>query len=501
MVYINAMQNNQNLKDWLRLIEEDRAECTPPNSPNGKDSLNESTPPALLPSDLLLQKGWPQAAAWTWGRLPEIEGLERDDLAADYWSGQKPRCKAACRTLAQRLFALGQGEAALCAQMLAVDASVPLTFDSVLPQLAYCAEHRWPAATESEEKMIKGRLTTWWAAADGAFEGDDRSIFLIAYHSWVEEEVERKQRARLAEVEPREQNGAAQAQAAQGHGLVVMPKAKSTKLRDAHKEYEDLVDACLPLIVAHDLQRVRKVLLNEYPHAVSAVDLVLRDLREAQPVHWRPILLSGPVGTGKTRLVRRISDLFGLSVYRIDGSSSADSIGFGGTPKGWSNTLPSAPFRAISQARIANPILLVDEADKAGTSQHNGRLANAILPFLERETSCRYRDASLDSELDLSWVNHIATANAVEDLPAPLKDRYRIIKVPSPRLVDLPVLAANVAREMASESGEEGFAQALAADELEVIARAWSRAGFSMRKLQAIVSATLETRNQTAMRH
>lgn len=129
MVYINHMSNDPKLKNWLRLIEEDRAECTPPTVTNGKDSLKESTPPALLPSDLLLQKGWPQAAAWTWGRLPEMEGLERDDLAADYWSGQKPRCKAACSQLAERLFKLGQGEAAMCAQMLGVDAGVALRAD------------------------------------------------------------------------------------------------------------------------------------------------------------------------------------------------------------------------------------------------------------------------------------------------------------------------------------------------------------------------------------
>ncbi|MHC2842855.1 AAA family ATPase [Bradyrhizobium diazoefficiens] len=486
-------------KDWLRLIEEDRADCTPRDA---KDSAGLSTLPNLLPTALLLHKGWPQAAAWAWSRLQAIDGLQRDDLAADYWSGEKRRCKAACITLAERLFKLGQGEAALCAQMLSVDAGVPLTFDKVLPQIDYCAEHIWGSwHSEAENAAIKQRLSTWWSAADGNFEGDDRSIFLIAYQNWGEEKVDRKQRARLAEVEPRERHAPAKAHTAQGPGLVVMPRAKSTQLRDAHREYAELVDAHLPLIAARDLQHVRNVLLCEYPHATSAIDLVLRGLREGQPVRWKPILLTGPAGTGKSRLVRRLGELLSLSVYRIDGSSSADSIGFGGTPKGWSNSLPSAPFRAISQGRIGNPITLVDEIDKTATSDHNGRLVNSILPFLEGETARCYRDASLDAELDLSWVNHIATSNSVEDLPAPLRDRYRLIKVPSPRLVDLPVLAANVAREMALESGEEAFSQALAADELDVIARAWTRAGFSVRKLQAIVAATLEARDQMAVRH
>lgn len=349
--------------------------------------------------------------------------------------------------------------------------------------------------------MIKAKLATWWAAADGAFEGDDRSIFLIAHNEWVDAEMERSTRARIDSVIPRAEPAGIKDTPSDKPTVVVMPKSKATKLSSGLKEYEELIDARLPLVIARNVQVVRKALLSEYPHATSAIDLVLRDVREGQPTRLKPILLVGPAGNGKSRLVRRLGETLGLSVYRVDGSSSTDAVGYAGTPKAWSNTLPCAPARAICQSRTANVICFVDEIDKTNTSEHNGRLVHAILPHLERETSCRYRDASLDSELDLSWVNHIATANAVEDLPAPLKDRYRIINVPSPRLVDLPMLAANVVRDIAAENGEEAFAQALAADELDVIARAWSRAGLSMRKLQAIVSATLETRNQTAVRH
>src|SRR5260370_25233474 len=145
--------------------------------------------------------------------------------------------------------------------------------------------------------------------------------------------------------------------------------------------------------------------------------------------------------------------------------------------------------------RIANPILLIDEIEKAGTSSRNGRLWDGMRPFLERETATRYRDVSLDAELDLSWVSHIATANSIENLPDPLKDRYRIVKVPAPRLADLPGLAANVLQELAAESGEQGFVWALANDELAGIRRAWEKAGFTIRALQKIVAATLQVRN------
>ena len=81
----------------------------------------------------------------------------------------------------------------------------------------------------------------------------------------------------------------------------------------------------------------------------------------------------------------------------------------------------------------------------------NGRLWEALLPFCDAETSRRYRDQSLDCELDLSMVSYIATANDVSRLPAPLRDRFRIVKVPDPTLAHLPALAANVMRDLAIE--------------------------------------------------
>jgi ATP-dependent Lon protease len=107
----------------------------------------------------------------------------------------------------------------------------------------------------------------------------------------------------------------------------------------------------------------------------------------------------------------------------------------------------------------------------------------------------------LDAELDLSWVSHVATANSIEKLPDPLKDRYRIVRVPAPRLADLPRLAANVLQELAVEVGEQGFIWPLADDELEVIGRAWDKAGLSIRNLQKIVAATLDVRNSTSVKH
>jgi ATP-dependent Lon protease len=449
-----------------------------------------------LPVEFLWQRGWPPAAQLFWSRIGAIENLSRDQVANDFWSGKKERCKVACRALADLLFVRGRGEEALAALMLAADPVQPQTFEIVLPQLGYAAEHLWdwPIARITRNHALQ-RLAVWWRAARGDFKDDERSIFFITHLEMLDQDTASDPPSATGE-----QNKGKQQDKPEAHGLVVMPRDRATALNKEQSGFKDLLDARLPLVVARDVDRVRTTLMTEYPHATTAIDLVLRNLREGEPVRLKPLLLTGPAGVGKSRLVRRLGDLLGIGVYRYDGSGTSDHM-FSGSPKAWGNTTPSAPARAVNQMRIANPILMLDEIEKAGTSSHNGRLWDALLPFLERETAARSRDVSLDAELNLSFISYIATANATEPLPAPLKDRFRMVKVATPRRNDLPRLAANVLQEFAVENGEQGFVWPLARDELDVIARAWEKTGFSIRNLQKILEATVEARNATAVRH
>jgi ATP-dependent Lon protease len=257
----------------------------------------------------------------------------------------------------------------------------------------------------------------------------------------------------------------------------------------------------IPLVVAKDIAGVRRALHDEYPHATAVVDLLLRDLREGEPVRMKPAILLGSPGCGKSRLIRRLGDALGIGVYRFDGGSSSDGVGYGGTPRGWAESTPCVPARAVQQFGQANVIVLVDEIEKASVNPRNGALTSVLLQHTERETAARIRDVALDAELDLSWVGHLATANSVDPLPAPLRDRYRIIRVPDPSLQHLPQLAANVMRDLAAEDEARAGDWPLAADELSGIGKAWAARRFSMRALQKIVAATLEARDQHAMRH
>jgi ATP-dependent Lon protease len=111
-------------------------------------------------------------------------------------------------------------------------------------------------------------------------------------------------------------------------------------------------------------------------------------------------------------------------------------------------------------------------------------------------------DPSLEAELDLSYVSYVATANDDTLLPPPLRDRFRVVRMPAPTLAYLPALAAQVVAAIAHEAGEQAeFYPDLEPDELAVIGKAWFRRGLSMRQLQKIVSATLDARAAYAMRH
>jgi ATP-dependent Lon protease len=454
--------------------------------------------PAL---QLLMFSRWDTACGWLLGKSTDLAPRWRlDDVMSNF--GDRKAVRETILALIEILYAgftVETSQLALAWSMLTVDPSKPESFSSVLPALQHALDTS--DLDKPADAELRERIRSWWRGGKGEWTESEVSIFRIA-------DVETQHDGDVSDPpdpEPKLQEMATSTSATLFADLglptlVVMPKDKSSKLNSFHAQYKDLVDASLPLVVARDVQGIRLSLHREFPHATVAVDLMLRDLREGRPVTLKPVLLVGSPGCGKSRLVRRLANMLGAFVYRYDAASSADSQ-FGGTGKAWSNTEPSVPARAVAQSKTASPIVLVDEIDKAAERNWNGRLWDAILPFLDVETACRYRDQSLDAEIDVSAISYLFTANDASKLPAPLKDRLRIIRVPSPTLAHLAPLAAQVMRDLAIEDEARAHDPPLASDELNVIGKAWARAGFSMRKLQKIILATLEARDSYAARH
>jgi hypothetical protein len=276
---------------------------------------------------------------------------------------------------------------------------------------------------------------------------------------------------------------------------------ESSQGKDCKRVLSRIVAKPVPLVVApDDLSAARKELTGDAPHAARTIDVLLSDLRPGRPVRIRPTILLGPPGSGKSRLVRHLGEVLGVRVSRFDGSGSSDNA-FGGTPRRWSSGEPCFPIVAIMSANIANPIVMIDEVDKAGTSVYNGSLVNSLLPMLEQETAKRFADPYVQDEVDLSAVSYIMTANDDKGLPAPLRDRCRILRVPEPSDEHVEALVVSVVRDLVEESGDdERSVEPLAADEIEIVRKLLGERR-SVRRIREIVERLLAGRERLATRH
>jgi ATP-dependent Lon protease len=274
---------------------------------------------------------------------------------------------------------------------------------------------------------------------------------------------------------------------------------KNSKLRDILGPLKNVINVALPLVEVPPLHEVRNALLFEFPYAVDVIDFALADLVGRTTVHLHPLLIVGDPGGGKSRFARRLGESLGLSIWRSDASRSDGAV-FGGTDRRWYSAEPCHPFLAIAQGKIANPLILLDELEKAATRTDYGRLWDCLLGCLESETNARYPDPALQTNLDLSRVCYIATANSLDPLPTPIRDRFRVVTFPKPTAADLDALLPAVLADLAKDRGlDQNWVPPLDGIERSAVARYWR--GGSVRRLRRIVEAILRDRDGRATRN
>ncbi|WP_246498409.1 AAA family ATPase [Microvirga soli] len=317
--------------------------------------------------------------------------------------------------------------------------------------------------------------------------------------------AERKAAAQRRERERSLQAPAPEPEAAQAAGteppeghVIVCQSAGETghgRGKEVWRGYEHVIGTPLPLVVTPNLAEVRNRLLGEFPQAEAVIDQVLRWLVGRAYVHLGNLLIEGPPGSGKSRFARRLGETLGMGVLRVDGSNDGGAS-FGGTERRWHSTEPCRPFMAVARWRQANPLVFVDEVDKAPTRSDYGRLWDAMLQAMDPETAARFPDPCLQADLDLSWVSIICTANESWRLPGPLLDRFRaVLSFPEPGPEHLDALLPALVEDIARERGlDRRFFPPLDGVEREFLRRRWQ--GGSVRRLRRMVDAVLRVRDR-----
>jgi len=205
-------------------------------------------------------------------------------------------------------------------------------------------------------------------------------------------------------------------------------------------------------------------LYGQLPNFGDVLDDVKRHVALSQDsqdhLELTPMLLLGPPGVGKTHFAHKLAELLSTTMSLVPMSSMTAGWLLSGSSSQWKGAKPGKVFEALVDGQYANPVIVVDEIDKASADAQYDPLG-ALYSLLEHDTAQRFVDEFAEVPIDASQVIWITTANDERSIPDPIMNRMNVFQIEPPTLE----AARQIARQLYQSLRDEHDWGRLFADE------------------------------------